>query len=201
MIVVAVPSGDLVHAGFAVSLASLMGWCVHRGVNALLYNFRSSNIACSRFQIVEFALRQEGATHAFWLDSDIEFPKDALDRLLSAKMPIVGAGYMRRQEPYTPAFARFAKRAVSGRFESVEWLAGGCLLVDLNVYRTLGRPYGYECRADESGVPCSEDVSFCRAAREHGFEIWMDRGLSAELVHLGESRHVLTSRDILGVRA
>jgi hypothetical protein len=40
----------------------------------------------------------DGASHILFLDSDMTFPPDTLQRLLDHKVPIVGADYVKRND-------------------------------------------------------------------------------------------------------
>ena len=74
------PSGDMVHADFAMSLA---GMCAESGrIHTTLINTKSSIVAEARNRGVELA-REFGATHLLFLDSDMVFPRATLQRLLA----------------------------------------------------------------------------------------------------------------------
>src|ERR1700744_5381825 len=89
-IAIAVPSGDMVHADFAMAFAQL---CLASGGFPLqLITVKSSIVAQARNTGVEHA-KEFGADFIFFLDSDMVFPPTALLRLFLHRKDVVGATY------------------------------------------------------------------------------------------------------------
>lgn len=192
---IAVPSTDHVHANFAMNaLAPLLYGLGIRRTPIALVNTKGSLVAKNRDNAV-LAAQGYKCEWLLFLDSDITFPADALERLLAHDKDIVGATYARR----TPPHSNLAKpkdgapATVSGLVE-VDALPTGCLLIRMSVFEKLRRPY-FRCGALEEGeriddiegpATLGEDYNFCRDAKAAGFGIWMDTELSFELVHWGE---------------
>lgn len=180
-VLIAVPSLDFVCADFAFSLAAL---CQRfRGEQALT-NFRSSVISDSRNHLALEAFKVD-ATHILWIDSDMCFPPDALDRLLARDKDIVGCAYAKREEMHSILAGPVLPVLPGGstRLREVEWLPFGFVLTKRSVFETISRPwFAYETRAD-SVIP--EDKWFCRKARKAKLSIWLDQELSVELGHVG----------------
>jgi hypothetical protein len=63
------------------------------------------------------------------------------------------------------------------------------MLVQSEVFTKIGKPYfalGYS-PADDNYV--GEDFFFCKKAREKGYQILIDQGLSKEVRHVGEMEY------------
>lgn len=94
---IAVPSGDMVHADFAMAYAQLC--LASAGLPLQLTTVKSSIVAQARNNGVELA-RSFGADFIFFLDSDMLFPPTALFRFLLHGKDIVGATYTKRVAPF-----------------------------------------------------------------------------------------------------
>ena len=75
---------DTVTAVFAHSLAMLMKKCGETGLATTLHFNMGSEVAMQRQQLVDQAL-ETSCTHIMWIDSDMKFPVDTLNILLSHK--------------------------------------------------------------------------------------------------------------------
>lgn len=177
MIAITIPSDDHVKAGFAMCLADLCAYSALNGIQYWRQNPRSSSIVASRCHGVHTAV-DIGASHILWLDSDLEFPADTLERFLAHDVPIVGATYRGRRIP-------FDDLAVNTQNPNeAQALPGGCLLVRTEVYVKLGRPYYRSPQTEDYQV--GEDYDFSRRAHDAGYTLHIDR--SIHLTHLGEAR-------------
>jgi len=67
----------------------------------VLMTSQGSMLVQQRHSLVERALRQN-PTHILFIDSDMEFPADTLNRLLAADKDIVGANCTTRAMPPEP---------------------------------------------------------------------------------------------------
>ncbi len=184
-VAIAVPSGDMVHASFAMAFAELC-----RGSSALpleLISVKSSIVAIARNNGVELAQRF-GADFLLFLDSDMVFPPTALLRLLIHQKDIVGATYVKRVPPFDLLGTRLVEQPEDrpGNLVEMQRIPTGCLLIRMKVFEALVRPYFRFLSDDISGVVIGEDYVFCDRARAAGFRIWCDSALSEELGHIGQ---------------
>ncbi|HEV2676825.1 MAG TPA: hypothetical protein VGV37_20025 [Aliidongia sp.] len=184
-IAVAVPSADMVHADFAMSLARM---CVAtQGLQINVINNKSSIVAIARNNGVRLA-QEFGAHYMLFLDSDMMFPDSTLWRLLMHRQDIVGATYSKRVPPY-PTLGTVLPGEVaqmpSGLIEMAR-IPTGCLLIRMSVFDKLPRPYFRFESNEETGDILGEDYIFCDRAREAGFRIWCDPALSHEIGHIGQ---------------
>lgn len=209
-VAICIPSGDLVHADFAMSLAALTYQCGPIEVNGerfepvpvALVNVKDSLVVSGRNKCVAEA-RLLDVTHVLFVDSDIVLHPHTLRRLLSHDRDIVGATYMQRAEPYAllgkgldgkPLAETITNtRVTAGDVSEVSALPGGCMLVKMAVFDAFAvndLPFQTPLmqRPDGSGPQIEgEDYFFCRRARELGFSIWLDWASSFQAVHLGQA--------------
>lgn len=188
------PTRDVVNAEFYQAAMRMYGrFCTHyvatgqadimhlTDLGTLLPDMRNS--------LAEEAIKAE-ATHILWLDSDMTFPHDALERLLAHGKPIVGAGYSQRKSPARPTTAKngfwvYTEEDSTG-LEAVDFLGMGCMLVETALYEAMPKPWhmlGYSSAMERT---IGEDVFFCRRAREmFGVETFIDHDLTKEVLHIG----------------
>ena len=194
LVVLAVPSGDKVHADFAMSLATL---CLNPGARCCVVNAKTSLVPLGRNQCVG-AAQLAGATHILFLDSDMVFPPDALKRLLAHQKDIVGAVYSQRTPPFHPLGQTLeGEHLVSFTgLRRMKIMPTGCLLIALSVFVRLAKPW-FNLRAEGEKI-LGEDYYFCEKAREAGLEIWCDGDLSQELGHIGQAVYRLPNAALSG---
>ena len=188
-VAIAVPSGDMVHADFAMAYAQLC--MASAGLPLQLITVKSSIVAQARNNGVEIA-RGFGADYIFFLDSDMLFPSTALFRLLLHRKDIVGATYTKRVAPFEILGTKLAEQpaVLSGDLLEMQRIPTGCLLIKMDVFEKLSKPY-FRFDVDAQGSIVGEDYVFCDRAREAGFRIWCDAVMSREIGHIGQSVHRL----------
>lgn len=151
-----------------------------------------SLIPMQRQMIAEAALRLE-ATHILWIDTDMRFPPTTLWGLLGRNRDIVGASYPERRAPFRPVAFRswndmnlraYTQDADTG-VEQVVGLGSGMLLVKMDVYRRLPRPWYLVGWSQERGNYLGEDLYFAYRAGQAGFEVYLDHDLSKMVRHIG----------------
>jgi hypothetical protein len=194
-IAVSIPAGDSVKTGFAFDLANMVGATAAMRDDVLIriHTVQTSIIARSRESLV-FSALQADCTHMLFLDSDMRFPRHTLLHLLSRNEYIVGANYATRAMPVRPVTFRddadpslrvYTEAGQTG-LEEVPSIGFGVVLIDLDVFRSLSRPwFSFEWDAQSRQLE-GEDVGFCRKARrELGAKVYVDHDLSHEVKHIG----------------
>lgn len=189
---IVVPSGDMVHANFAFSLAALMHACATELTTSLV-SVKGSNLPRQRSTAVAKCLAH-GCDYILMLDSDMTFPRDTLQRLLAHKKDVVGASYVRRSPPHDPLHKTIASAKPANGLLEVAALPTGVLLINAKVFEKLQRPYfRYELLLEgqtkwgfDGPEEIGEDYVFSYQVREAGMKVWMDMRLSAEVVHWQE---------------
>lgn len=192
---IAVPCMDQVPAQFAQSLATLkkVGACVIAfQIGSLIYTSRN-NLAAEAIK--------HGADYVLWLDSDMLFPPDTLERMLTEikkhdEDVILTGLYCRRVLPFHPTLFKtleikdeMAKwtdfdEIPEDVFE-VEGCGFGCVLAPTSVFVDVQAKFG---RMFSPIGDVGEDLSFCWRARQCGWKILCDP--SIELGHVGH--HIIT---------
>lgn len=193
-ILIAVPCMDQVATQFCQSLVMLnkVGECyVSFQVSSLIYT--------SRDQLSKKAIKS-GVDYILWLDSDMTFEPDTLERMLAEIKPetILTGLYFRRVAPFHPVL-----------FDKLEVKEDGCEWSDFeNIpdkpFEVGGCGFGCVLMPIEAIVSVSlnfkqlftpvhgmgEDLAFCWRARQSGFKIICDPSIS-----LGHVGHTVVNRD------
>ena len=151
----------------------------------------------------------DGFEETLWIDSDIAFHPDAVDRLRSHQQPIVCGIYPQKGKrslachalPATPQL-RFGRE---GGLHEILYAGTGFLLVRREVYLRLqgelslpvcNERFGHPMvpyfqpllHADEDGAwYLAEDYAFCQRARSCGYRIMADTAI--RLWHIGKHRY------------
>jgi hypothetical protein len=192
---ICVPARDTVHAGFALCLANLAADLAENKINYEILINLGSVIPQQRNTLVEQALEKK-CTHVLWIDSDMHFPKDILRTLAKHKKSIVAANYSTRIKPQrSVAFIdpnNIDKRLAEKTGLHQVWAVGmGCMLVDIQVYSMIGKPwYNYIYNNDTKDLS-GEDIFFCKNANDAGYEVFVDADVSNNVAHYGTKAYLI----------
>jgi hypothetical protein len=147
----------------------------------------------------------DGYEETFWIDADVEFHPDAVDRLRAHRLPIVGGIYPQKGKraiachplPGSPKIV-FGK---DGGLVEILYAGAGFLLVRREVYLSVQRRLGLEICNERFNSPMipffhpmvhrtedgywylAEDWAFCERARQCGYKIMADTAI--RLWHVG----------------
>lgn len=189
-IFIAVPSMDTVPALFCQSLALLQragDTVIGFEVGSLVYNARNN--------LARQAVKSE-ADWVLWLDSDMVFGPDLLQRMLKVctenDIDFLTALCFRRKPPYTPTlFDRLEKTDKGASYTALmsvpegRFQVGGCgfagVLMSMDVLLSVMAKFNGRMFEPIDGF--GEDVAFCWRARQCGYVIWCDSDI--ELGHVG----------------
>lgn len=147
---------------------------------------QSCDIASSRMWLANQAI-EKGATHLFFVDSDMLFPPDTLKRLLAHEKDIVGADYNKRKFPLetVTSYLPDVDKSETEPFK-VNIAGTGALLIKTNVFtdpKVDKNWFSFGRNAEGKNV-IGEDGWFCLNARNAGYDIFVDPTL--KVLHLGE---------------
>lgn len=144
IVAIMIPSGRTWEADMAMCVSAISTWSMSRGIRTIIVNEKSSMVSRARNSMVKRAI-EAGATHLFWLDSDMTVPVDVIPMLLGREKDIVGAFYAKRVHPYTTlgvplkAFDPHAAGVIP------YWLLpGGCIMVKASVYQSIPEPWYFD---------------------------------------------------------
>lgn len=183
-------SPDMVHADFAYSLSMLLMYSIAQcRMWVGLQNTRCSVIDHGRCVALE-SLKQSNASHILFLDSDMIFPHQTLERLLSHNLDVVGASYCTRKAPFAMTHLNMDMTSAIPEFnddfplKEVHSLGGGCLLIRAEVFDKIPPPH-FQSVWPTPNAPQGEDRTFCIRARKAGFKVWCDWPLTMQIGHVG----------------
>ena len=193
-ILIAIPTNKYVETETMKSVYDLI---VPEGYKTELQFFYGYQIDQIRNLIAEWAKHYD---YLFSVDSDIVLPKDALVKMLAADKDIISGMYIQRK-PGQHILELYKVTANGGMTNiAIEELLGlgvveiagcgfGCCLIKGNVFRTMQYPHFYYQSALDHNNTVSEDVYFCKKARDLGFKVWADPSISCE--HIGNTKFVV----------
>lgn len=192
-VAICVPTREDVCTGFAYDLAILSArWYAGApaGSKFDLHFINGTLIADQRQKLAWLALRGE-ADYVLFLDSDMRFPPDLLERLIAHDKDIVACNYATRRLPVrTVAFSDFSTAECiysddREGLEEVDAIGMGAMLVKTEVFKKLPRPWFNISWLPSGGIWVGEDIYFCKLAQAHGFKVWVDHDLSKAVRHIG----------------
>lgn len=174
-----------------------------------IFMVSSSMLTESRHRLVAEAMMW-GADYMLFMDADHVFPEDAIMRLWSHGLPVVGANYPRRFSPTAPTAAvdgdgdekllcyTTQEKAENDIVEPVAHMGFGLCLINMRVFDLLQKKaedageksflplFKFEPTEDKVGM-IGEDVFFFRKLVDAGITPHIDHGLSWEVGHLFET--------------
>jgi FkbM family methyltransferase len=178
-ILIAIPTAKNIEAE---TFKSIYDQIVPDGYETHFQFFYGYNIDQVRNLIADWVVR--GYDYLFSVDSDMSFPPDTLKRLIEHDKDVVTGLYrQRKQEQILEVYEPNAGGGVSNipywkiANKGLVEIAGcgfGCVLVKAEVMRAIGYPqFKYHSALDHANT-ISEDVYFCRQARDRGFQLFAD---------------------------
>lgn len=211
--------GDM-KGEFGISLARML---VHTlkaepRLDVEIFSVSSSDLPLSRTRLLQKAMAWQ-ARYCLWLDTDHVFPPQALLRLLSHRLPVVGLNQARRTDPTGPVAMRFdaagemehvwttEELAKEGKVEEVAHVGLAFTLLDMTIFHLVQAHVGERWALwepfDRRLIPgtqtrMGEDASFMAELREAGVKIFVDHALSWAVGHIGE--RVFTNADTVADR-
>ena len=187
---IAIPCMDTVASRFAASLMALKQVgdpCIkYFGMNSLIYDTRN--------QIAKMAI-EEGCDRVLWLDSDMEFGSDLMERL-SARIDegrdFVTGLYVSRKEPIRPTIFKGmsiadtpeGKKATAPAYEDypeneifeIEACGFGITMTTVKLLKDVTEGFGLPFTPV---IGFGEDLAFCIRARKLGYSLWCDSSIQA----------------------
>lgn len=195
-ILIAIPSMDQVPAQFAASLAML------RKTEETAVAFEISSLIYTARNTLALKAIEHKADYILWLDSDMQFAPDTLEKLYADykadKGDIISGLYFRRVAPFSPVLFDWLEMTAEGCFHTepktipddifeVQGIGFGCVFMDIgviiDVFNKFGTAFG-----PINGV--GEDLSFCWRARQCGYKIVCDPS-----IQLGHVAHTVVDRE------
>jgi len=142
----------------------------------------------------EYVLRsavEKGASHILFIDDDMKFPRDTLQRLVVHKKQAIGCNCVLKENKFLAYTARdmddheLSSHDKKG-IQEVSKNGLGIFLLDLSVLDNIPAPHFEVLWNDERKSYVGEDVRFAKILREGGVKIYIDHDLSKEIGHIGK---------------
>ncbi len=145
-------------------------------------------ISENRAYVVTQALKNK-SDYLLFIDDDMVFEPDTLDKLLACKKDIIGVVYHSRKLPLEPTVVLYdgtvlKNDAIPKDLMRCQHVGTGIMLVDMGIFDHIDKPY-FDTETHESGfTQMGEDAWFCRQADKKNIEIWCDPTI--KVGHLGD---------------
>jgi hypothetical protein len=194
---ICIPSRGDMEIGTAFDLALMTGYDsrFRKGEQAI-YTVNGTLIFDQREKLAIAAL-EEGCDWILWVDADMRFPKNTIERLMLHNKDICGVNATTRTIPVKPTaknlvvneeektnvWNQVSSKGKTG-IEKVTSIGCGVMLVKRRVFEKTPQPWFWFYQLPGNKI-LGEDVHFCVAAHDAGFETWVDHGLSNEIGHVG----------------
>jgi glycosyltransferase involved in cell wall biosynthesis len=186
-----VPTRDTVHSQFAYCLTQLYNLTREAGIDTYLF-FDSNTILLNQRNNLIKKAKEVKSDYVLWLDSDMMFPPTTALRLLEHNKDIVACNYMRRSKPLkTVAYTNlndwdsWLPMEIHDELIKVEGVGMGCMLMKLDMFDKLEKPY-FEFRYKEDTEDYfGEDFILLGKLRELGYDVFIDTYLSMMVKHVG----------------
>ncbi len=126
--------------------------------------------------------QKAGCTHLIMMDTDMVYHPQTIPRLLSHRLPIVGALTFRRYPPFDPLLMsrpegekkyQIKEGWQEGDLVEVDATGAGCLMFDMEVFSAMPYPW-FKMRKNPDGSPIGEDIGFCQDLKAAGYKIFVD---------------------------
>lgn len=149
---IATPSTGTIKTKTVESLIKLF-----KKYDAIFLSHEGSVLHHMRERLIKKAIELE-CTHLLFVDSDMVFEPEDLQKLIDADTDIVGADYNRRKLPLES----------SRREDSV---ATGFMLIKLSIFDFLPEPWFFWESNENGDLVTGEDYWFCSLAKSKGFVV------------------------------
>lgn len=142
--------------------------------------------------------QKNGSEYLFFVDDDMTFPKETLERLLANGKEVIGVNSYSRCLPLSSTVGlmdekgeykhperhpAFAMKIPEVPFQAF-FVGAGVMLIDMKVFEKIKKPYFEFVMGKDGQIVHGEDGSFCEKFKKAGGEIWCDPTI--EIGHLGE---------------
>tara|TARA_R110000868_G_scaffold126924_1_gene334263 strand:+ start:994 stop:1560 length:567 start_codon:yes stop_codon:yes gene_type:complete len=182
-IAIGISSGDNIKAKTVATIFSLVK--KHPEIDLIIK--QSCLVHKNRNDIVEEALK-DNYTHIFFVDTDMCFSPQVLERLLIRDKDIIGANYYKRNLNKETVIKFMEDGKLVGKqipedlFECAS-IGTGCALIKTDVFKKIGFPY-FDFKDEMQKEEVGEDVFFCLKAIRNGYKVWVDN--TVDVGHIGE---------------
>lgn len=193
-ILIAIPSGDDLAAEFVQSLLAL------KPVDHVEIKIQTGSLVYLSREILAAYAINNSFDYVLWLDTDMVFKPDLLERLIEDDVDMAAGLFFQRRPPCEPAIwksivygegeNRYDEKFLDypeGEMFEIDACGMAAVLVKGEVLRTVHERY---LRTFEPISGYGEDISFCLRAKNCGFKIWCD-----SRIKVGHRGHTIVNED------
>ena len=195
-VAICIPARGQMEVGTAFDLARMVNYEARKGdIQINLYTSMGTLIFDQRNNMCQSAL-EEGADFVLFIDADMRFPKDTLERLISHNKGIVGVNATTRSIPVkatakhlliesdgTCSWKQISSKGKTG-LEVADGIGCGVMLISREVLERMDEPWFFFELLPENKL-LGEDIYFCVKAKDIGFDTFIDHDLSQQIGHIG----------------
>lgn len=194
---IGIPSPDVVHPDFALdNLTKLISYTKKNLPDVELSLRYQRGVRTDRNRnIILIDFIEEKVDYVLWLDADMIYPSDIIERYLDIKKhntepSVIGCLYFKRtgdyspigyvdsgdpERPFRPLMPQLIKK---GTIYEVTGLGYGGMMVDMKVYEGMGEDkwtrYGENFHNPQATTGnLTHDLVFCQDVKKHGFKIFL----------------------------
>lgn len=195
-IAICIPARGQMEVGTAFDLARMVNHVVRNTEHTInLYTSMGTLIFDQRNNMVEDALA-EGADYILFIDADMRFPRDTIERLIAHGKGIVGVNATTRSVPVKATaknlvideegacnWKQISSKNKTG-IEQADGIGCGVMLISKETLEAIQKPWFFFELLPENKL-LGEDIYFCIKAKDAGIETFIDHDLSQEIGHVG----------------
>lgn len=185
-IMIAIPTLDYIHYKFVESLTKLTRRLDREKINYDVVFKGGTLVYLSRDWIVRHAA-SNGYTHILWLDADMVFDDDILDKLLQDDKDIVTGVYVSRHVDkgsvlFEDLHGKKRYTEYPDKMFEIEGCGFGCVLTKTSALRKV---MDYHGTCFLPTLEFGEDLACCERLLKHGFKMYSDPRVKAG--HIGQA--------------
>lgn len=195
-IAICIPARGQMEVGTAFDLARMVNHVVRNTEHTInLYTSMGTLIFDQRNNMVDDALA-EGADYILFIDADMRFPRDTIERLIAHGKGIVGVNATTRSVPVKATaknlvideegacnWKQISSKNKTG-IEQADGIGCGVMLISKETLEAIQKPWFFFELLPENKL-LGEDIYFCIKAKDAGIETFIDHDLSQEIGHVG----------------
>lgn len=205
-ILIAIPSPDMVIPEFALdNLPAIVAYTkkLEFVKNVWLTYQKGVRTDKNRNTILQRAIEQGGIDYILWLDADMLFPHDIVEKYFQFKNPeIIGCLYFKRGDKFEPIVYRKSEKPYvykmvdprlfpTNAIIEVDGLGFGGLMVSMKTYEKMGIDK-YSVYGDDFHIPyktggnqLTHDINFCRIAKDK-YNVGIYCHMGVRPAHIGD---------------
>lgn len=192
-IAIAVVSNRLIKPKTTLSLMNMLAYTEHEAFPIVAtegYTTAEGRNYC----VIQ--AQKNNCSHILFIDDDMTFPEDTIERLLAHKKELVGVYSYSRTLPLSPTVAFLDENGEYLPQDHIGFIKKpanlfkcysvgmGVALIDLALFQTIDKPWFYFDVHESGKIITGEDAWLCQQARKKGIDVWCDPNIP--IGHIGD---------------